>query len=555
MIAESGPTGGIAVIEASIPPPAARRPAHRSLMARGAVSLALLGLLLLPSLVGRAQAQPPTRPRLVLVIVVDQLRQEYLNRMEGELDGGIGRLLERGAVFTDAYLAHYPSVTAVGHATVMTGAMPAQSGIVGNDWFDRASGKNVASVSDDQVELVGAQGPGASPRRLLVSTVGDELKTAEPRAKVIGISSKDRAAILPAGRMADLALWFDRRSGRFVTSTWYTDALPGWAEELDAQDPVSRYAGKEWSPLDGHGEAFTTIPTGPPEAVSGAVNGSPFGSELLVELALSAIRAERLGQRGVTDILAISFSANDSIGHHYGPESPQIRDATLRTDRDVLRLLEVVETQVGLQHTIVVLTSDHGVAPVPEEQVARRMPGGRITGAEILDPLKAALNAAFGEADWVLGTAGSSVYLNHARIRERGLDGARVRQVAAAAVAAVPQVARVFTRDQLLLGQVPPDPFSLRVLRSYHSQRSGDLEILLDPYWMRAKRGTTHGTPYTYDTHIPLLVMGPGIRPGCYHRHVDLNDLAPTLATLVGTEVPSGSSGRILDEMLDVGGD
>jgi arylsulfatase A-like enzyme len=210
---------------------------------------------------------------------------------------------------------------------------------------------------------------------------------------------------------------------------------------------------------------------------------------------------------------------------------------------------------VGLQHVIVALTSDHGVAPIPEEQAARHMPGGRITGAEILDPLKAALNAAFGEADWVLGTAGTSVYLNRARIRELGLDAARVRQVAATAIAEVPHVARVFTRDQLLLGQVPPDPFCLRVFRSYNPERSGDLEILLEPYWMRASKGTTHGTPFTYDTHIPLLLMGPGIRPGRYHRHVDLNDLAPTLATLVGTEVPSGSRGRVLDEMLDAGGD
>ncbi len=541
--------------EASIPPPAASRRAHRGRVVPKAVSLALFGLFLLSGVVGRAEAQPPTRPRLVLVIVVDQLRQEYLNRMEGELDGGIGRLLAGGAVFTDAYLAHYPSVTAVGHSTVMTGAMPAQSGIIANDWYDRASGKNVTSVSDDEVELVGAQGPGSSPRLLLVSTVGDELKTARPHAKVIGISRKDRAAILPAGRMADLALWVDWKSGRFVTSTWYTNALPGWVEEQNAKDPASRYAGKEWRPLDGNGEAFTTIPTGPPEAVREAVGETPFGSELLVELALSAIRAEKLGQRGVTDILAISFSANDSIGHDYGPESPQVRDALRRTDRDVLRLLEGVDAQVGLQHVIVALTSDHGVAPVPEQQAARRMPGGRITGAEILEPLKAALDAAFGEADWVIGTAGSSVYLNQARIRELGLDGARVRQVAAAAVAAVPHVAWVFTRDQLLLGQVPPDPFSLRVSRSYNPERSGDLEILLEPYWMRASKGTTHGTPYTYDTHIPLLVMGPGIRPGRYHRHVDLNDLAPTLATLVGTELPSGSSGRFLDEMLDAGGD
>jgi hypothetical protein len=520
-----------------------------------AMSLACLCLLFLSSLLSPALAAARPRPKLLLVIVVDQLRQEYLNRLEGELDGGIGRLLAEGAVFTDAHLAHYPSVTAIGHATVLTGAMPALSGIVGNDWFDRALGRNVTSVSDDSVSLVGAAGPGASPQRLLVSTVGDELKTGLGGAKVIGISRKDRAAILPAGRGADAAYWVDGSTGRFVTSTWYMDALPDWVEEFNARDLPGRYAGKEWRPLDGQGEAFTTVPAQPREALLDAVEATPFSNEVLVDLALSAIQAERLGQRGASDILSVSFSANDSIGHEHGPESPQVRDALRRTDRDLARLLEAVEAQVGLRHTVVVLTADHGVAPVPDEQVARRMPGGRINGAAVFDPLKAALNAAFGEADWVVGTAGSSVYLNHARIRDLGLDAARVRQVAAEAVAAVPHVSRVFTRDQLLLGQVPPDPFSQRVARSYHAGRSGDLEILLEPNWMRSAEGTTHGTPYPCDTHIPLLMMGPGIRPGRYHQRADLNDLAPTLSTLLRTERPSGSSGRILHEMLDAGGD
>jgi hypothetical protein len=526
-------------------------PNSRRRIPGGLVSLALI--VLAAALACTAVRHPP-RPKLVVTIVVDQLRQEYLNRLQDQLDGGIARLLEQGAVFTDAHLAHYPSVTAVGHAALLTGATPALHGIIGNDWFDRGLGRNVASVSDDAVGLLGAEGAAASPRHLLVSTVGDELKTAGP-AKVIGISRKDRAAILSVGRMADAAYWVDGLTGRFVTSTWYMDALPRWLVALNESDPVGRYAGRAWRPLDGQGEAFVTLPAEPREDLVDALGDTPFSNEILVECALVAIEAERLGQRGVTDLLVVSFSANDSIGHDHGPESPEVRDATRRTDRDIARLLDAVDAAVGLEHALVVLTSDHGVAPIPEEQVKRRMPGGRMTGAELFDPIEAALDARLGDGQWILGTAGSSPYLDHELIRERGLDPARVREMAAEAAQEAPHVARVFTREQLLRGDVGPGPFALRVAASYHPRRSGDLEILIDPYWMRSGHGTTHGTPYPYDTHIPLVFRGPGIRPGRYHRHADLNDVAATVATLIATELPSGCSGRVLHEMLDVGAD
>lgn len=513
-----------------------------------AAALALVGA---AGAVAHAEADAD-EPRLVLVIVVDQFRHEYLNRFGADFDAGLARLLAEGAVFSDAHLAHYPTVTGVGHATVLSGALPSASGIIGNDWFDRGLGRNVNCVWDPGVDRLGAPGDGASPHRLLASSLADELKIARGAGtKVIGISRKDRAAILTPGRSADAAYWIDGDTGRVVSSTWYFEALPPWVERFNQGDLPGSFAGRPWHARDDESQVFFTIPTAPREALVDAVGRSPFSNQMLVELAREAIAEEQLGQRGVTDVLTVSFSANDSVGHAFGPESPEVRDITLRTDAHIGQLLDLVDASVGLDRTLVVFSSDHGVAPVPEEQRARRLPGGRFDGALLFGAIDAALDGAFGAGDWVRGTAGSSPYLDHALIRERGLDGAAVRRLAADAAEAHPNVARVLTREQLLAGEVPDEPASRRVDRSYHPQRSGDLEILLDPFWIRSSDATTHGTPYVYDTHIPLIFRGPGVRAGRYDRAAILNDVAPTLATLLGVEIPSNAAGRVLAEMLD----
>jgi predicted AlkP superfamily pyrophosphatase or phosphodiesterase len=495
--------------------------------------------------------------RLVLLVAIDQWRYDYLTRFRDEFTGGMARLLTTGAVFGNAYLDHYPTVTAVGHATMLSGATPAVSGIIGNDWYDRALGRNVTSVSDPDTTLVGAAGEGASPRRMLVLTIGDELKSASrasrgtPRAhKVFGFSLKDRSAILAAGHMADGAYWFDTATGAFVTSTFYRTDLPAWVVAFNAKKPADAFAGKAWAYLDSSAGAGHQMPPAPGPPLYSAVYGSPYGNELLATFAETAIDAERLGQRGVTDVVSVSFSSNDAVGHTYGPDSPEVRDIAVRTDRTLNELFARVDAMVGLDHTLVILTSDHGVAPVPEVQQVRHLPGGRLRGEDLFSPIESALKARFGEGKWILSTAGTSPYLNHALMADKKLDPAEVRRVAAAAAAAVPHVARVYTREQLLSGEVAPDTIGHRIARSYHIARSGDLEIVLDPYWMRASGGTTHGTPYSYDAHIPLVFMGPGIRPGRYDETVALNDLAPTLATVLAIETPAGSEGRVLSEML-----
>ena len=497
-----------------------------------------------------AQPVPAKQPKLMLLVVIDQFRYDYLLRFRNQYTGGLNRLLNEGAVFDNAHLEHYPTVTAIGHATALTGATPALSGIVGNDWYDRESRKRVLSISDETVKVLGGNGDGASPHRLLVSTLGDEIKMAHRgSAHVVGISLKDRSAILPAGRMADAAYWYDSATGNFVSSTYYFADLPEWVKQFDARRPSDNFAGYEW--LTGMAPPQSKhLPATPGPDLYSAVFGSPAGNELLEAFVEQAIEAERLGRHDTTDLLTVSFSSNDVVGHSFGPDAPEVRDISIRTDRLLAKLFDYLDRLIGLQNVLVMLTADHGVSPLPEKLAERKMPGGRMTGADLFDPMRAALEAKFGKGEWILDTAGTSPYLNLDLIRAKGVDEAEVRRTAAKAVATEPHVLRVYTRDQLLLGQVPHDPISDRVIRSFNAKRSGDLEILLEPYWIRSAHGTTHGTPYSYDSHIPLIFMGPQIRPGHYFQNVALNDAAPTLATILGVETPSGSVGRVLYEII-----
>jgi predicted AlkP superfamily pyrophosphatase or phosphodiesterase len=523
----------------------------------------LLTIIIALSSLAAAPQAPAPRPappeiRLVLLIAVDQFRYDYLTRFSGDFTSGFKRLLTGGAVFTDANLEHYPTVTAIGHATMLTGATPSVSGIIGNDWFDRETGTQVQSITDTTVKPIGAPDAAtASPRRLLVSTLGDELKLAASAPKgsdaaprVIGMSLKDRSAVMPAGRGADAAYWFDTKSGAFVSSTYYLPDVPAWVKAFNARHIADSHLGQDWTPLSPPSVSLKQMPKELGTPFYDAVFGSPFGNELLLEFATDALTHERMGQRGVTDLMSVSFSSNDSVGHAYGPESPQVRDITIRTDRIIGQLLDRVDKAVGLQHTLLALTADHGVAPLPENLTAKSLPGGRMANKELFGAIQSGLEAKYGPGEWLASTAGSSPYLNYGLIAQKKLNPEEVRRVAADAALAVPHVARVYTRDQLLRGDVGDDRIGRRVVRGFNVQRSGDLEIILEPFWMRATSGTTHGTPYNYDAHIPLVIMGPPIKAGVYSNPVALNDLAPTLATVLNVQPPSGSSGRVLTEAI-----
>lgn len=494
------------------------------------------------------------KPKLILAVVVDQFRYDYLTRFRADYHAGFDRLLTQGAVFTDAHHIHFPTVTAIGHATFLSGATPSISGIIGNGWYDRGANRSVTSVSDESTQLLGGvKGAiGSSPRRLLVSTVGDELKMAGKGTKVIGVSIKDRAAILPAGHMADAAYWFDSNSDHFVTSTYYMKELPEWVTTINSDRPIRKYLGVPWLPVNAKpgDRPFCSMAAGGELPYCGAIESTPFGNELLEDFAESAIQHENLGGHDGTDILALSFSANDYVGHALGPDAPEVRDISIRTDQLLGKLMDFIDVRIGPGNCLVVLTADHGVAPVPEVNAARKMPGGRLDATRYSRSIAKVLTAKFGPGPWFVSDTGGFIYLNHVTLARNKADAREVRRIAAETARSLPHIARVFTRDELEKGEGTTDPVGRAVLLGFYESRWGDLAMLPEPYYIFSSSGTTHGLPYGYDTHVPMIFLGSAIRPGVHHDRVAVNDIAPTLAALLEIETPSGSSGKILSGIL-----
>ncbi len=511
-------------------------------------------IVLLLATVTALLAAPP-KPKLVVAIVIDQFRYDYLLRFRKDYTSGFVRLMERGANYTDAHYLHATTVTAVGHSTFLSGATPSISGIIANEWYDRKTKETVTSVSDPETTLVSSipGRPGSSPRRMLVSTVGDELKMQGNHSRVIGISIKDRGAILPAGHMADAAYWYDDDTNEFVTSTYYRNALPEWAKEFNSEERYKKFIGASWFPFDAKGQSgtpFCTMVAGGNVRFCGAIEATPWGNELIEEFAERAITGENLGHHQSPDILAVSFSSNDYVGHAVGPDAPEVRDISIRTDRLLGKLFDYIDAHVGAGNTLIVLTADHGVAPVPEVNEARKMPGGRLNEALFHQKINDALTKRFGPGNWLMPGAVSNAYLNLALAAKYKANPAEVERVAADVVRSQEHIARVYTRHQIETGQVQQDSISRAVMLSFFAPRSGDLYVIPEPYYMFDASGTTHGLPYNYDTHVPLLVLGSGIKPATYSRPVAINDVAPTLSAILGVTEPSGSVGRILSELM-----
>jgi predicted AlkP superfamily pyrophosphatase or phosphodiesterase len=484
------------------------------------------------------------RPTLVLAIVVDQMRYDYLTRFGSEFTGGLKRLLDEGAVFTNANYEAAPTVTAVGHSTILSGATPSVSGIAGNTWFERSEGKNVQSVTDDSVTPLGG-GNGASPRRLAVSTVGDELKISGKGGKVYGVSLKDRSAILPAGRSADGAFWFDGNSGNFVSSSWYFPALPAWAVAFNAAKHADVYAGKEW--------LGTQLVADAGEELYSALDTTPFADQLVLDFALTVLQEEQLGFDAQTDLLSVSFSAMDYVGHATGPDTPQMHAMVLSIDTKVGELLAAAEQQAGIGNVLVVFTADHGVAPVPEENITKQLPGGRYNLQNERAAVEAALSAAFGEGKFIEGNAELGMYLKAEPVAGKTISHSDLERVAAETLRKQPHVYRVYTRTELENGLITGDRIDQRVRNGFNTLHSGDVIVIHEPNWLGSGfGGTNHGSPFSYDTHVPVIFWGPQslVTPGRYHKDAGVHDIAPTLATMLGIAEPSGALGRVLDEII-----
>jgi predicted AlkP superfamily pyrophosphatase or phosphodiesterase len=542
-----------------------------------------------------------TRPRLVLLIVIDQFRYDYLERF-GDLfvQNGLKRLLREGASWSEANYDHVPTYTAPGHATTMTGTWPAENGIIANDWFDRDSKRIISNVSDPgdlpdkpkyQLFFGGLTERASTPRRLMASTLGDELRVAtNDRAKVIGISSKDRSAILPAGRHASAAYWFSAQTGNMVSTSYYFAQPPAWVEKFNQARRVDQFIGKQWTRLlESEAEYLKRAGADAPSwekffanstdasvsfphtinkaqgvaEVYGQLDFSPFSNDLLLEFAQQAIINEGLGQDADTDMLSLSFSSNDYVGHWYGPYSQELMDITLRTDRQIAALLDFVDARIGLQNTLVVFTADHGVAPIPEHAAALKLPGERLSSGKVLEAINAAIKQRYGRKDdkndkndstakYVLSLSNGNVYFDYDLLRRDNVSREEIERIAGDAALEVPGISRYFTRTQLQRGTIPPaDPVARRVLHGFNSRLSGDVVLVTEPFkYLESGIPATHGSPYSYDTHVPLIIMGRGLARGPYAQQATPADIAPTLASVLGVQAPSNATGRVLTEAM-----
>lgn len=527
-----------------------------ALAAVAAVSISAFGLAQM------AARKAYSRPKLVIVLIIDQFRYDYLVRFRPEFTtGGFERLLDGGADFINCRYDDASTVTCAGHATLFSGAYPDLNGVIENNWYDPSLHRSIYCATDLSTKLVGADpssSAGSSPKNLMGSTLGDEMRMASDfKSKVIAISLKDRSAVMPGGHTANAAYWYDAGSGHFVSSTYYMQALPGWVSQFNQHPPVSDYCGKDWSALPdnplAHGGVFKHFAPSAGEPCPDVrflnwLHETPYMTALELRFAEDAIRNEHLGAGPATDLLAISLSENDVIGHAYGPYSPQVADMTLRTDRYLAHFFQAVDQAVGAGNVWIVLSADHGVAPNPNFVVAHHLGLGSFSAANLRREVARALDAQFGQDHWIESQDEFYLYLSHEAMARHRLSPETVEAAAAAAARGVDGVHAAFTRSQLLSGNVPNSTLSRKVLHSFNPARSGDVFIVLDPFSVAVPPGihTTHGTPWSYDAQVPLIFWGNAFRPGVYRTPAQPVDLAATVAAALGITQTSDEEGKPL---------
>jgi hypothetical protein len=532
---------------------------------------------------GTRAADRPAAPRLLVLVVFDQMRGDYLLRWH-DLFGpdGFRRLEREGTLFTHCYYPYAGTITGPGHASLLTGCSPDRHGVVTNDWLDRAAGGMVYCTGAERYADVyttpppsgGRKGKGsATPERLLAPTVADALKDATGgRAKVVGLSLKDRSAILPTGQKPNACYWFDAPSGQFITSTYYRDTAHAWVAEYNRSGAADRWFGRAWTrlrddldyvrhagPDDAPGESTGALRrqgkvfphpmnaglSKPGREYYETLEASPFGNDLILDVAVRAIEAEQLGRDDVPDLLALSFSSNDIIGHGYGPDSQEVLDVTLRSDHTVRDLLAALDRAVGVGRYALALSADHGVCPLPERAVREGHDARRVEPKVVRGGMLDFLNQAFGTAEvrsaWIEAEAGPWIYLNHKLLAARQLAPADVASALAGWLRSQPYVQAAYTRQELDGDPARLDETGRLMKKSYHPDRCGDLAIVPKPYCLVSNypSGTNHGTPHEYDRHVPLVLLGPGVPPGRSDEAVTPQAIAAAFAHMLGAPPPA----------------
>lgn len=546
-----------------------------------------LAFLLLPALAltgasaavwARAEPDAPAARRLVLVVAVDQMKAEYLARFRDLYEGGLRRVLDQGAVFTNARYRHACTDTGPGHSVILSGRSPRSSGIVGNEWYDRALRRVVNVVDDPTVRVLGGEGRAASPAHFSGFTVGDLLKAKSRDSRVVGVSLKDRAAILMAGPRADGAYWYESTGGHFVTTSYYAREVPAWLEAWNARRLPDSYAGRLWERLlpdpatyvryvgeddvkgerDGKDTVFPHRTPGAPPSPEfyDGLRRTPFVDEILLDAALAAMDAHGLGNDDATDVLAVGFSACDGVGHTYGGDSQEILDLLLRLDRTLGRLFDEVDRRVGKGHTLVVLTADHGSMPLVEVLSGRGIQARRATTGDLHAPVLTALARRFPKVEGLVAAVDPPDYwLDAETIGRSGLKRRDVEATIRESLVRTGLVDAVYTRAELA-GEPPGnDPFFELHERAFYAPRSADLvgRLKKHVYLGGSLGGTGHGTPYDYDRHVPIVFMGPGIAAGPRDVACGPEDIAWALGRLVGLDYPKQDAETDLLPLLKAG--
>jgi hypothetical protein len=499
-------------------------------------------------------------PKLVVVIVIDQFRGDYLERYHDQfVAGGFRVFMERGAYFSDCNYDYANTRTAPGHATLFTGSYTSGHGILANEWWDPEKKKRVGSVEDDTTKLVSVNdaggGIGASPHNLLSDTLGDELKLATGgKARVFAISLKDRAAVLPGGFAADGAYWIDPKSGAWITSTFYRAELPEWVRNFDTGHRADKFWNLEWK--DDSGKVLgTTTPRngrdGKPAGFYEVVGSTPFANQYEFDFAKELMLYEKLGTGPATDLLVISLSANDILGHQVGPDAPEMRGMALALDRQLAEFIDFLGHQIGMANVWMALSADHGVAPLPDVAKTLRLPAANLDTKALREQANSLLSKKFGkQAEYVRELDYPLAWLNEDAFKAAGGNEISAELDAGEALKQI-GFAGYFTKYRLGQGtSIPNTELGRRYAHSYSPEGGWYVMGVPKPFEVGIPKGTDHATPYSYDTHVPLAFYGLAFQPGVYRTHAEPVDLAVTLASMLGINTPAQATGRVLTEAL-----
>ena len=521
---------------------------------------------------------PSENPRLIVGIVIEQMRSDYISRFWDKFgDGGFKRLIQEGTYCRQASFNHFYMQTAPGYATIYTGSMPATHGIVSNEWYDRVSNKLMQSVTDETVKTVGGSFDAGrySPRNMLGTTIGDEIKLANLRqSKVFGVSLDPVSAILPAGHMADGAFWYDDENGTFVTSSYYMRDLPNWLIDENKKKLSEVYLTETWNtsfPIQQYTKSLTD--ENPYESgISGRIvfpyvmsdlargksiseryrllKQTPFGNSLTKDMAIALMVNENLGKDEFTDLLTVSFVATEYIGNAFGTLSVELEDAFLKLDKDLEHFLQFIDDFVGKQNTLIFVTSNHGAAQTPAYLAESKAPVGFFNYNSALSLLRSYLNALYGSGEWIKGYFGQQIYLNADFIENSKLKLNDIRNTVAEFMIQFSGVSHTITATALQNNQYT-EGFRSNMQNNFFPRRSGDVFVNLYPGWVeKSERVTTHNSAYPYDVQVPLIWFGWKVKRDIIVRPIDMTDIAPTISAMMNIMVPNASTGKIIEELV-----